>query len=82
MRKLAEKSRTSAGEIGADISTLAAEINRVAQEIGRQAEDVSGVSAMLQDIEAFSSKTAESAEHARLVADTLKNLTDNTLRHA
>ena len=82
VRKLAEKSRTSAGEIGADISTLAAEINRVAQEIGRQADDVSGVSSMLQDIEAFSSKTAESAEHARLVADTLKNLTDNTLRHA
>ena len=65
VRKLAEKSRTSAGEIGADISTLAAEINRVAQEIGRQAEDVSGVSALLQDIEAFSSKTTESAEHAR-----------------
>jgi hypothetical protein len=38
VRKLAEKSRTSAGEIGADISTLAAEINRVAQEIERQAE--------------------------------------------
>lgn len=70
------------GEIGADISTLAAEINRVAQEIGRQAEDVSGVSGMLQDIEAFSSKTTESADHARLVADTLKNLTDNQLRQA
>ena len=82
VRKLAEKSRTSAGEIGADISTLAAEINRVAQEIGRQAEDVSGVSGMLQDIEAFSSKTTESADHARLVADTLKNLTDNQLRQA
>ncbi|MBL8436205.1 MAG: FIST C-terminal domain-containing protein [Zoogloea sp.] len=82
VRKLAEKSRTSAGEIGADISTLAAEIDRVAQEIGRQAEDVSGVSAMLQDIEAFSSKSTESAGHARLVADTLKNLTDNQLRQA
>ncbi|MCK6386582.1 MAG: methyl-accepting chemotaxis protein [Zoogloea sp.] len=82
VRKLAEKSRTSAGEIGADISTLAAEIDRVAQEIGRQAEDVSGVSAMLQNIEAFSSKSTESAGHARLVADTLKNLTDNQLRQA
>ena len=43
---------------------------------------MSGVSAMLQDIEAFSSKSTESAGHARLVADTLKNLTDNQLRQA
>ena len=82
VRKLAEKSRTSAGEIGADISSLAGEIGRVAQEIERQSGDVSLLSAMLTDIEAFSGMTAGTASHTRGVADTLKTLTDNQLTHA
>ncbi len=75
VRKLAEKSRTSAGEIGADISTLAREIRRVAGEIERQAGDVSNLSGLLSDIEAFSGKTAGTADHTKSVADTLKRLT-------
>jgi len=77
VRKLAEKSRMSAGEIGADISTLASEIGRVAGEIERQAGDVSNLSGLLSDIEAFSGKTAGTADHTKTVADTLKNLTGN-----
>ena len=77
VRKLAEKSRMSAGEIGADISTLASEIGRVAGEIERQAGDVSNLSGLLSDIEAFSGKTAGTADHTKSVADTLKNLTGN-----
>ena len=70
VRKLAEKSRTSAGEIGADISRLAAEIGSVAQEIERQAGDVSKLSGMLSTIQDFSGKTAETSGHTRTVADT------------
>ncbi|TYC55957.1 chemotaxis protein [Zoogloea oleivorans] len=82
VRKLAEKSRMSAGEIGVDISTLASEIGRVAGEIERQAGDVSNLSSMLTNIEAFSGKTAETAGHTRGVADTLKHLTENQLVQA
>ena len=82
MRKLAEKSRASAGEIGADISSLADEIARVAQEIESQARDVSLLSGMLADIESFSTLSAETAGHTRAVADTLKHLTDTQLTQA
>ncbi|WP_298625292.1 methyl-accepting chemotaxis protein [uncultured Zoogloea sp.] len=82
VRKLAEKSRTSAGEIGADISSLASEIGRVAQEIERQSGDVSRLSSLLTDIETISSQTAGNADHTRTVADTLKHLTENQLSQA
>jgi hypothetical protein len=82
VRKLAEKSRASAGEIGNDISTLASEIGRVAQEIERQAGDVSNLSGMLTDIQAFSGKTSETADHTKAVADTLKHLTESQLTRA
>jgi len=82
VRKLAEKSRTSAGEIGADISSLASEIGRVAQEIERQSGDVSHLSSLLTDIETISSQTAGNADHTRAVADTLKHLTENQLTQA
>ncbi len=82
VRKLAEKSRTSAGEIGADISSLAGEIGRVAQEIERQSGDVSRLSSLLTDIETISSQTDGNADHTRAVADTLKHLTENQLTQA
>lgn len=44
VRKLAEKTRTSAGEIGTDISALAASIGDVAKKIDQQARDVETVS--------------------------------------
>ncbi|MBN9696590.1 MAG: FIST C-terminal domain-containing protein [Zoogloea sp.] len=82
VRKLAEKSRASAGEIGADISTLASEIARVAGEIERQAGGVSNLSGLLANIESFSGKTAGTADHARGVADILKQLTESQLAHS
>ncbi|RTL42805.1 MAG: chemotaxis protein [Rhodocyclaceae bacterium] len=82
VRKLAEKSHASAGEIGTDISTLASEIGRVAQDIERQAGDVSNLSGMLTDIQAFSGKTSETAGHTKAVADTLKHLTESQLTRA
>ncbi|CAL95597.1 putative methyl-accepting chemotaxis protein [Azoarcus olearius] len=75
VRKLAEKSRTSAGEIGTSISTLAGDIGRVAQSIEGQSADVANLSGMLEAIQAFSGQTAESAGHTRSVADTLRTLT-------
>jgi methyl-accepting chemotaxis protein len=75
VRKLAEKSRTSAGEIGADITALSAEIGRVAQSIERQSTDVGNLSGVLAAVEDFSEHTAQTAGHAKDVADTLKRLT-------
>lgn len=77
VRKLAEKTRTSAGEIGTDISALAASIGNVAKKIDQQARDVETVSGMLKTIEDFSERTSETAAHTRAVADTLQKLTKN-----
>ena len=75
VRKLAEKTRTSAGEIGNDISTLAASIGDVAAKIDRQSVDVEAVSTMLGTIEQFSGNSAQTAAHTRSVADALQKLT-------
>jgi len=75
VRKLAEKTRTSAGEIGSDISALAASIGEVAKKIDQQSADVERVSGMLSKIEEFSVKTAQTAAHTKSVADTLQQLT-------
>ena len=80
VRKLAEKSRVSAGEIGSNISALAGDIGQVAQAIERQSDDVSGLSGMLESIESFSSQTSLAADHTRTVADTLRNLTHGRTR--
>ena len=75
VRKLAEKTRISAGEIGSDIAALAASIGEVAQKIDQQSVDVETVSGMLGTIEQFSGKTAQTAAHTKTVADTLQQLT-------
>ncbi|WP_430435606.1 methyl-accepting chemotaxis protein [Methyloversatilis sp.] len=78
VRMLAEKSRNSAGVIGKDISALAAEIVRVAQMIEAQLTGVSGLTQVLETIDAYSSETAGVAGHTRGVADVLKGLTGAT----
>ncbi len=78
VRMLAEKSRNSAGVIGKDISALAAEIVRVAQMIEAQSTGVSGLTQVLETIDAYSSETAGVAGHTRGVADVLKGLTGAT----
>jgi methyl-accepting chemotaxis protein len=75
VRKLAEKTRISAGEIGSDISALAASIGDVARKIDQQSLDVEKVSAMLKAIENSSEQTSETAGHTKAVADTLQRLT-------
>ena len=75
VRKLAEKTRLSAGEIGSDISALAGSIGEVAKKIDQQSLDVEAVSGMLSKVEEFSVKTAETAAHTKSVADTLQQLT-------
>jgi methyl-accepting chemotaxis protein len=75
VRGLAEKSRSNATEIGADISQLATEIEQVAQSIEAQSDNVADLSGMLQSIEEASGQTAHIAGHTKGVADTLKNLT-------
>jgi methyl-accepting chemotaxis protein len=75
VRRLAEKSRSSADEIGTDISALAKEIVVVAQMIERQSVEVSGLTGVLEDIESYSTQTAETAGHTREVADALQELT-------
>jgi len=75
VRKLAEKTRTSAGEIGSDIATLAANIGDVAEKIDQQSNNVAKVSGMLRTIENFSERTSETAVHTKAVADTLQHLT-------
>ncbi len=75
VRNLAEKSRTSALEIGANISRLASEIGTVANEIESQSSDVARLSTLLGVIEESSGRTAETADHTKGVADTLKSMT-------
>ena len=75
VRKLAEKTRTSAGEIGVDIANLATSIGDVAVKIDQQSHNVGNVSSMLKTIENFSARTSETAMHTKAVADTLQNLT-------
>jgi methyl-accepting chemotaxis protein len=75
VRNLAEKSRTSALEIGANISRLASEIGSVANEIESQSGDVARLSSLLGVIEESSGRTTDTASHTKGVADTLKNMT-------
>jgi len=75
VRNLAEKSRTSALEISANISHLASEIGTVANEIESQSGDVARLSSLLGVIEESSGRTADTADHTKGVADTLKNMT-------
>jgi methyl-accepting chemotaxis protein len=75
VRNLAEKSRTSALEIGANISRLASEIGSVASEIESQSGDVARLSSLLGVIEESSGRTTDTASHTKGVADTLKNMT-------
>jgi len=75
VRKLAEKTRTSAGAIGIDISALAASIGDVAKKIDQQSLDVGTLSGMLGTIEKFNEKTSQTAAHTKTVADTLQKLT-------
>ena len=75
VRKLADQSRTSAGEIGADIAELAGSIGDVAQKIEQQTGKVEDISAMLKTIEEFSEQTATTALHTKGVADTLQKMT-------
>jgi methyl-accepting chemotaxis protein len=75
VRSLAEKSRTSAMEIGTNISRLAAEISSVANGIESQSSDVARLSSLLGVIKESSGLTAETADHTKGVADTLKNMT-------
>ncbi len=75
VRNLAEKSRTSALEIGTNISRLASEIGSVANEIESQSGFVERLSSLLSVIEESSGRTAETAGHTKGVADTLKNMT-------
>jgi len=75
VRRLAEKSRSSADEIGTDISALAREIVLVAEMIERQSVEVSSLTGVLEDIEGYSTQTAETAGHTREVADALQELT-------
>ena len=75
VRNLAEKSRTSALEIGTNISRLASEISSVANEIESQSSDVACLSTLLGVIEESSGRTAETADHTKGVADTLKSMT-------
>jgi hypothetical protein len=75
VRNLAEKSRTSALEIGKNISRLASEIGSVANGIETQSGDVARLSSLLGVIEESSGRSADTAVHTKGVADTLKNMT-------
>lgn len=75
VRKLAEKSRQNAGEIGADIASLATSIARVADEIEHQSTDVRLITDALANIQAVTTDTSTTAQHTKSVADTLQQLT-------
>jgi methyl-accepting chemotaxis protein len=82
VRNLAEKSRTSALEIGKNITHLASEIGTVANEIESQSGDVARLSSLLTVIEESSGRTTGTADHTKGVADTLKNMTRSNHSYA
>ena len=82
VRNLAEKSRTSALEISANISRLGSEIGSVANGIESQSSDVARLSSLLAVIEESSGRSAETADHTTGVADTLKNMTRTSHSHS
>lgn len=75
VRKLAEKSRQNAGEIGTNIATLATSIAQVADEIERQSSDIKAITGILDQIRTVSTDTSTTAQHTKSVADTLQQLT-------
>ncbi|HJV25081.1 MAG TPA: FIST N-terminal domain-containing protein [Aromatoleum sp.] len=75
VRKLAEKSRTSAEVIGKDVVQLTADMRHVADEIEAHSEGVDGLSALLATIESSAGETSAAAGQTRQVADALKELT-------
>ncbi|MEJ2201968.1 MAG: methyl-accepting chemotaxis protein, partial [Desulfuromonadaceae bacterium] len=79
VRHLAEKSRTSAMEIKNNITHLAAEIGTVANDIESQSGSVENLSSILSVIETSSTKSVETADHTKEVADTLKSMTSKRL---
>ncbi len=76
VRKLAEKSRKSAGEIGLDIASLATNIGNVANEIEHQSREVNTISGMLAEIMSLTDGTSSTAQQTRVIADSLKQLTE------
>ena len=62
-------------EISTNISRLASEIGTVAGEIESQSENVASLSSLLSVIEESSGRTADTADHTKGVADTLKQMT-------
>ena len=75
VRKLAEKSRQNADEIGGDVVTLAQEIRAVAQEIENQSSAVAELTSVLASLREVSSLTAENSIRTQSVADKLLTLT-------
>jgi len=75
VRKLAEKSRQNAGEIGTNIAALATSIAQVADEIERQSSDIKAITGVLDQIRTVSTDTSATAQHTKSVADTLQQLT-------
>ena len=74
VRKLAERSRQSAEEIGEDISRLATEVGRVAQDIETELDNVNNLAGLLDSIRFSSGRTTETAVRTRSVADDLQEL--------
>ncbi|WPC73099.1 methyl-accepting chemotaxis protein [Vibrio porteresiae] len=75
VRKLAEKSRQNADEIGGDVLTLAHEIRAVAEEIENQSSAVAELTSVLASLREVSSLTAENSIRTQSVADKLLTLT-------
>lgn len=75
VRKLAEKSRQNAGEIGTNIAALATSIAQVADEIERQSSDIKAITGILEQIRTVSTDTSTTTQHTKSVADTLQQLT-------
>jgi len=74
VRKLAEKSRLSADEIGVEVDRLAKDIGDVAQSIELNSGDVARLAPILTSLSAISAESDTAAQHTRSVADALKGL--------
>ena len=80
VRKLAERSRKSAEEIGADIQRLTSEVGLVAQDIETELSNVKSLAGLLNHIKSSSELTSQTAVQTRHVADDLQELASTSSR--
>ncbi|RDU53432.1 chemotaxis protein [Helicobacter sp. MIT 00-7814] len=80
VRKLAERTQKSLGEIEANTNVLVQSINDMAQSIKEQAEGIEQINASISQLESITQKNVEIANHSRSVSSAVDNIATQILQ--